>query len=89
MGSLGELFAARSAIEWLDHATLQGREAHFAFARLGSDVSALDEHADIIGVARHRNLATVEERLRVPQLRFDGEIASLSPEESMPNGRRS
>ena len=56
---------------------------------VGSDVLAPDEHPDIMGAARHRNLAIVEERLRVPQLRFDDEIAPRSRVESLPNGRRS
>jgi len=62
---------------------------HFAFVHLGSYLLAPDEHPDIMGAARHRNVATVEERLRVPQLRFDDEIAPRSPVESLPNGRRS
>lgn len=60
----------------------QTRYQHFAFARLGRDIRALDEHADILAALRRRDLAAVETLLRAHLLRFYREIAPLLPVES-------
>ncbi len=60
----------------------QTRYQHFAFARLGRDIRALDEHADILAALRRRDLTAVETLLRAHLLRFYGEIAPLLPVES-------
>ena len=60
----------------------QTRYQHFAFARLGRDIRALDEHADILAAPRRRDLAAVETLLRAHLLRFYREIAPLLPVES-------
>ncbi len=63
----------------------QTRYQHFAFARFGRDVRALDEHADILAALRRRDLAVVETLLRAHLLRFYSEIAPLLPVESSPD----
>lgn len=60
----------------------QTRYQHFAFARLGRDIRALDEHAEILAALRRRDLAAVETLLRAHLLRFYREIAPLLPVES-------
>lgn len=64
----------------------QTRYQHFAFARLGRDIRALDEHADILAALRRRDLADVETLLRAHLLRFYVEITPLLPVESGPDG---
>ncbi len=59
----------------------QMRYQRFAFARLGRDIRALDEHADILAALRRRDLAAVETLLRAHLLRFYGEIAPFLPVE--------
>ncbi|MGH7368504.1 MAG: GntR family transcriptional regulator [Candidatus Rokuibacteriota bacterium] len=63
----------------------QRRYQHFAFTRVGRDIRALDEHADIVGALRRRDLAAVEQGLRAHLLRFYGEIAPLLPVDSNPD----
>lgn len=63
----------------------QRRYQHFAFTRVGRDLRALDEHADIVLALRRRDLATVEQGLRTHLLRFYGEIAPLLPVDSTPD----
>jgi len=60
----------------------------FVFPEWKASRGDIGDHADIM-IARHRNLSAVEEQLHTSQLRFDGEIALLSPVESMPNEGRS
>jgi DNA-binding GntR family transcriptional regulator len=57
----------------------QTRYQHFAFARLGRDTVALDEHAEILAALRRRDLAAVESLLSAHLLRFYGELAPLLP----------
>jgi DNA-binding GntR family transcriptional regulator len=63
----------------------QRRYQHFAFTRVGRDLRALDEHADIVTALRRRDLAAVEHGLRAHLLRFHAEIAPLLPLESAPD----
>ena len=63
----------------------QRRYQHFAFTRVGRDLRALDEHADIVSALRRRDLAAVERGLRAHLLRFSGEIAPLLPVDSAPD----
>jgi DNA-binding GntR family transcriptional regulator len=63
----------------------QRRYQHFAFTRVGRDLRALDEHADIVIALRRRDLATVEQGLRTHLRRFYGEIAPLLPVDSAPD----
>jgi DNA-binding GntR family transcriptional regulator len=63
----------------------QRRYQHFAFTRVGRDLRALEEHADIVGALRRRDLAAVEQGLRSHLLRFYGEIAPLLPVDSGPD----
>ena len=60
----------------------QRRYQHFAFTRVGRDLRALDEHADIVTALRRRDLAAVEHGLRAHLLRFYDEIAPLLPVDS-------
>ncbi len=60
----------------------QRRYQHFAFTRVGRDLRALDEHADIVFALRRRDLAAVEQGLRAHLLRFYREIAPLLPVDS-------
>ncbi|MGH7398763.1 MAG: GntR family transcriptional regulator [Candidatus Rokuibacteriota bacterium] len=62
----------------------QRRYQHFAFTRVGRDIRALDEHADMVGALRRRDLAAVEEGLRAHLLRFYEETAPLLPVDSSP-----
>lgn len=62
----------------------QRRYQHFAFTRVGRDLRALDEHAEIVGALRRRDLAAVEQGLRAHLLRFYGEIAPLLPVDTSP-----
>jgi DNA-binding GntR family transcriptional regulator len=63
----------------------QRRYQHFAFTRVGRDLRALDEHADIVTALRRRDLAAVEHGLRAHLLRFSDEIAPLLPVDSAPD----
>ncbi len=63
----------------------QRRYQHFAFARLGRDVRALDEHAEIVGALRRRDLAAVQQGLHAHLMRFCGEITPFLPVESTPD----
>lgn len=63
----------------------QRRYQHFAFTRVGRDLRALDEHADIVTALRRRDLAAVEHGLRAHLLRFHAEIAPLLPVDSAPD----
>jgi DNA-binding GntR family transcriptional regulator len=63
----------------------QRRYQHFAFTRVGRDLRALDEHADIVTALRRRDLAAVEQGLRGHLLRFYAEIAPLLPVDSTPD----
>ena len=63
----------------------QRRYQHFAFTRVGRDIRALDEHADIVGALRRRDPAAVEQGLRAHFLRFYGEIAPLLPVDGNPD----
>jgi len=63
----------------------QRRYQHFAFTRVGRDLRALDEHADIVTALRWRDLAAVEHGLRAHLLRFHAEIAPLLPVDSAPD----
>lgn len=64
----------------------QRRYQHFAFTRVGRDIRALDEHADMVGALRRRDLAAVEQGLRAHLLRFYEETAPLLPVDSSPEG---
>ena len=63
----------------------QRRYQHFAFTRVGRDLRALDEHADIVTALGRRDLPAVEQGLRAHLLRFYGEIAPLLPVDSSPD----
>ena len=63
----------------------QRRYQHFAFTRVGRDIRALDEHADIVGALRRRDPVAVEQGLRAHFLRFYGEIAPLLPVDGNPD----
>jgi DNA-binding GntR family transcriptional regulator len=63
----------------------QRRYQHFAFTRVGRDLRALDEHADIVAALRRRDLAAVEHGLRAHLLRFYDETAPLLPVDSAPD----
>ncbi|HEY7039857.1 MAG TPA: GntR family transcriptional regulator [Methylomirabilota bacterium] len=63
----------------------QRRYQHFAFTRVGRDLRALDEHADIVTALRRRDLAAVEQGLRAHLMRFYAEIAPLLPVDSSPD----
>ena len=57
----------------------QTRYQHFAFARLGRDLRALDEHALMVAMLRARDLGAVERLLRAHLLRFHDYLAPLLP----------
>jgi len=57
----------------------QTRYQHFAFARLGRDVRALDEHAEMVAALRARDLVGVEQKIRAHLLRFHDYLAPLLP----------
>ena len=57
----------------------QTRYQHFAFARLGRDMRALDEHAEMVAALRARDLPTVEHKIRAHLLRFYEYLAPLLP----------
>ena len=57
----------------------QTRYQHFAFARLGRDVRALDEHAEMVALLRARDLPAVERKIRAHLLRFYEYLAPLLP----------
>jgi DNA-binding GntR family transcriptional regulator len=57
----------------------QTRYQHFAFARLGRDVRALDEHAEMVAMLRARDLGAVERLMRAHLLRFHDYLAPLLP----------
>lgn len=63
----------------------QTRYQHFAFARVGRDVRALDEHAEIVTALRARELAAVEQGIRAHLLRFYNYLAPLLPVDSTPD----
>jgi DNA-binding GntR family transcriptional regulator len=57
----------------------QTRYQHFAFARLGRDMRALDEHAEMVAALRARDLPAVEHKIRAHLLRFYEYLAPLLP----------
>jgi len=57
----------------------QTRYQHFAFARLGRDLRALDEHAEMVAMLRARDLGAVERLMRAHLLRFHAYLAPLLP----------
>jgi DNA-binding GntR family transcriptional regulator len=57
----------------------QTRYQHFAFARLGRDLRALDEHAEMVAMLRARDLGAVERLMRAHLLRFHDYLAPLLP----------
>jgi DNA-binding GntR family transcriptional regulator len=57
----------------------QTRYQHFAFARLGRDLRALDEHAEMVTMLRARDLGAVERLMRAHLLRFHDYLAPLLP----------
>jgi DNA-binding GntR family transcriptional regulator len=57
----------------------QTRYQHFAFARLGRDLRALDEHALMVAMLRARDLGAVERLMRAHLLRFHDYLAPLLP----------
>jgi DNA-binding GntR family transcriptional regulator len=60
----------------------QRRYQHFAFQRVGRDLRAMDEHAEMIAALRRRDLRAVERGLQAHLLRFYDEISPLLPVES-------
>jgi DNA-binding GntR family transcriptional regulator len=62
----------------------QTRYQHFAFARLGRDLRALDEHAEMVAALRARDLAAVEAKIRAHLLRFYDYLAPLLPVDGGP-----
>lgn len=62
----------------------QTRYQHFAFARLGRDVRALDEHAEMVAALRARDLPTVERKIHAHLLRFHDYLAPLLPVDAAP-----
>ena len=62
----------------------QTRYQHFAFARLGRDLRALDEHAEMVAALRARDLAAVEAKIRAHLLRFHDYLAPLLPVDGGP-----
>jgi DNA-binding GntR family transcriptional regulator len=60
----------------------QRRYQHFAFQHVGRDLRAMDEHAEMIGALRRRDLRAVERGLQAHLLRFYDEIAPFLPVES-------
>ena len=63
----------------------QTRYQHFAFARLGRDVRALDEHAEMVALLRARDLEAVEQKIRAHLLRFYDYLAPLLPVDTAPD----
>ena len=63
----------------------QTRYQHFAFARLGRDVRALDEHAEMVAALRARDLVGVEQKIRAHLLRFHDYLAPLLPVDAAPD----
>ena len=63
----------------------QTRYQHFAFARLGRDVRALDEHAEMVAALRARDLDAVEQKIRAHLLRFYDYLAPLLPVDAAPD----
>ena len=57
----------------------QRRYQHFAFAKVGRDIRALDEHAEILAALRRRDLRAVQRGIRAHLERFRDEIAPLLP----------
>jgi len=57
----------------------QTRYQHFAFARLGRDLRALDEHAEMVTMLRARDLPAMEAKIRAHLLRFYEYLAPLLP----------
>lgn len=55
----------------------QRRYQHFAFARMGHDRQAMEEHAAILDALRRRDTAAVERHLTAHLVRFYEEIAPL------------
>src|SRR5689334_7149373 len=55
------------------------RYDHFAFTRLGRNVRAVDEHAQIVSALRRRDVATVQQLLRTHLLHFYDNVAPLLP----------
>jgi DNA-binding GntR family transcriptional regulator len=66
----------------------QTRYQHFAFARLGRDVRALDEHAEMVTALRARDVAGVEHKIRAHLLRFYEYLAPLLPVDAPPEEPR-
>lgn len=62
----------------------QTRYQHFAFARLGRDLRALDEHAEMVAALRARDLAAVETKIHAHLLRFHEYLAPLLPVDGGP-----
>lgn len=63
----------------------QTRYQHFAFARLGRDMRALDEHAEMVAALRAHDLDAVEQKIRVHLLRFYNYLAPLLPVDAAPD----
>ncbi|MFI5376027.1 MAG: GntR family transcriptional regulator [Candidatus Rokuibacteriota bacterium] len=63
----------------------QTRYQHFAFARLGRDVRAVDEHAEMVAALRARDLHAVEQKIRAHLLRFYDYLAPLLPVDDAPD----
>jgi DNA-binding GntR family transcriptional regulator len=63
----------------------QTRYQHFAFARLGRDVRATDEHAEMVAALRARDLGAVEQKIRAHLLRFYNYLAPLLPVDAPPD----
>ena len=66
----------------------QTRYQHFAFARLGRDMRALDEHAEMVAALRARDLPAVEHKIRAHLLRFYEYLAPLLPVDAEPEEPR-
>lgn len=66
----------------------QTRYQHFAFARLGRDVRALDEHAEMVAALRARDVPGVEHKIRAHLLRFYEYLAPLLPVDAAPEEPR-
>ena len=57
----------------------QRRYDHFAFARIGRNVRPVDDHEQIVGALRRRDLTAVQHLLRAHLLRFYDSVAPLLP----------
>jgi DNA-binding GntR family transcriptional regulator len=53
-------------------------------SRLGRDMRALDEHAEMVAALRARDLPTVERKVRAHLLRFHDHLAPLLPVDAAP-----